>query len=84
MEILVHIGIDTVQLKGAPFTNAVAKGTRVRAGDHLVTADLGAITSAGYDTTTVTIITSPSAVAAADLIAAGAVRAGEPVFAVER
>lgn len=84
MEILVHIGIDTVQLKGAPFTNAVAKGTRVRAGEHLVTVDLGAINSAGYDTTTVTIITSPSAVAAADLIATGAVRAGEPVFAVER
>lgn len=82
VEVLVHVGIDTVKLKGAPFSDAVAKGTRVRAGDHLVTADLEAISLAGYDTTTVVVITNRSAVTATDLVASGSVRAGEPVLAM--
>lgn len=84
VEVLVHVGIDTVKLKGAPFSNPVAKGTHVRAGDHLVTADLEAITLAGYDTTTAVIITNKNAVTATDLVTAGSVRAGEPVLAVAR
>lgn len=84
VEVLVHVGIDTVKLKGAPFSDPVAKGTHVQAGDHLVTADLNAITLAGYDTTTVVIITNKNSVTATDLVAAGSVKAGEPVFAVER
>ena len=82
IEVLVHVGIDTVKLKGAPFSNAIAKGTRVQAGDHLVTADLEAIRLAGYDTTTVVIITNKNAVATTDLVASGSVKAGEPVFAM--
>jgi beta-glucoside PTS system EIICBA component len=84
IEVLVHVGIDTVKLKGAPFSNAVAKGTHVQAGDHLVTADLEAITLAGYDTTTAVIITNKKAISATDLLIAGSVRAGQPVLAVAR
>ncbi|WP_448061247.1 beta-glucoside-specific PTS transporter subunit IIABC [Cellulomonas hominis] len=84
VEILVHVGIDTVKLKGAPFSNPVPKGARVRSGDHLVTADLAAITLAGFDTTTVVVVTSKSAVSTADLLSEGAVKAGEPVFALSR
>lgn len=84
VEVLVHVGIDTVKLKGAPFADPVAKGTHVQAGDHLVTADMSAITLAGYDTTTVVIITNKSSVTATDLVATGSVKAGEPVFALER
>ena len=84
VEVLVHVGIDTVKLKGAPFSNPVAKGTRVHAGDHLVTADLEAITLAGYDTTTVVIITNKNAITTTDLVAAGSVEAGDPVLALAR
>ncbi len=84
VEVLVHVGIDTVKLNGAPFSNPVAKGAHVMAGDHLVTADLSAITLAGYDTTTAVIITNKGVLTATDLVVAGTVKAGEPVFAIER
>jgi PTS system beta-glucosides-specific IIC component len=55
-EILIHVGIDTVQLDGAPFTTHVAVGDRVVVGQLLVEADLAAISAAGYDTTTPVLI----------------------------
>lgn len=84
VEVLVHVGIDTVKLDGAPFSSPVAKGTHVQAGDHLVTADLSAITLAGYDTTTVVIITNRKSVTSTEPVTPGIVQAGESVFAFER
>ena len=56
VEVLIHVGIDTVKLGGQFFTPAVAKGDRVTAGQLLLTADLDAIKAAGYDTTTPVVI----------------------------
>ncbi|ACL39041.1 PTS system, beta-glucoside-specific IIABC subunit [Pseudarthrobacter chlorophenolicus A6] len=56
VEILIHVGIDTVQLDGAPFTTHVAVGDRVVVGQLLVEADLAVISAAGYDTTTPVLI----------------------------
>ncbi|MFC2626293.1 MAG: glucose PTS transporter subunit IIA [Parascardovia denticolens] len=53
VEILVHVGIDTVKLKGEGFAVAVAKGDRVNAGDKLVDVDYPKIRAAGYKTTTI-------------------------------
>ncbi|MCA0307963.1 MAG: beta-glucoside-specific PTS transporter subunit IIABC [Actinobacteria bacterium] len=58
VEALIHIGIDTVQLNGKGFTPAVAQGQVVEAGDLLATVDLDAVTAAGYDPTTVMVITN--------------------------
>ncbi|WP_298131585.1 beta-glucoside-specific PTS transporter subunit IIABC [Micropruina sp.] len=58
VEVLVHVGIDTVNMKGEGFEPKVAQGDRVNAGDVLVEVDLGKITQAGYSTTTVVIITN--------------------------
>ncbi|MGJ3508406.1 beta-glucoside-specific PTS transporter subunit IIABC [Enemella sp. A6] len=58
VEVLVHIGIDTVQLDGQGFTSHVTQGQRVEAGDKLATVDLTTITEAGYDPTTVVIVTN--------------------------
>ncbi|CAL8977121.1 PTS system beta-glucoside-specific EIIBCA component [Propionicimonas sp. T2.31MG-18] len=58
VEALIHIGIDTVQLNGTGFTPAVAQGQVVEAGDLLATVDLDAVTAAGYDPTTVMVITN--------------------------
>ena len=57
LEVLVHIGLDTVSLEGKPFTVRVTEGQQVAAGDLLVTADLGAIREAGRETTTVVVFT---------------------------
>ena len=53
LEVLVHIGLDTVALNGVPFSVKVTEGQRVAAGDLLVVADLAAIQSAGRETTTI-------------------------------
>lgn len=57
-EILIHIGIDTVELNGAPFTARCAAGDKVKAGDILMMADLAAIEAAGKPTTTMMIVTN--------------------------
>ncbi|MFZ3492777.1 beta-glucoside-specific PTS transporter subunit IIABC [Streptomyces sp. 5.8] len=56
VEVLVHIGIDTVRLGGEHFTTAVRQGDHVRLGDPLGEVDLAAVEAAGYDTTTMVII----------------------------
>ncbi len=61
VEVLVHIGIDTVRMKGEGFTVKVAKGDRVAPGDLLAEVDLDAIRAAGYDTTTVVTVTNTKA-----------------------
>lgn len=59
LDILVHLGIDTVELKGEPFALTVTKGDRVEAGDSLGTMDAQAISSAGKSTCViVTVINS--------------------------
>ncbi|MEA5118283.1 MAG: glucose PTS transporter subunit IIA [Propionicimonas sp.] len=56
VEVLVHVGIDTVRLDGRGFTVAVAKDQRVTAGDLLAEIDLGVIKDAGYDPTTIVVV----------------------------
>ena len=55
-EILIHIGIDTVKLKGKHFTTLVKSGDSVKIGDGLINFDLSAITAAGYDIITPVVI----------------------------
>ena len=53
---LIHIGLDTVTLKGAPFTAHVAAGDQVKKGDLLMDVDLDKITGAGLNTVTPVLI----------------------------
>ena len=57
-ELLIHIGIDTVKMDGKGFTKKVSDGDKVHAGDILVEADLEKIKNAGYQTTTMMILTN--------------------------
>ena len=57
-ELLIHIGIDTVKMDGKGFTKKVSDGDKVHAGDILVEADLEEIKKAGYQTTTMMILTN--------------------------
>ena len=54
-EILIHIGIDTVNLKGEHFESFVKQGQRIKKGDKLGTVDLAAVKEAGYDTTVMAV-----------------------------
>ena len=75
-EILIHIGVDTVQLEGKPFEAHVAAGDTVKAGQLLITSDLDAITEAGKPTATMVIVTNTDDYASVTPTL-GAVKAGE-------
>ncbi len=83
LEVLVHIGLDTVSLEGKPFTVHVAEGQKVAAGDHLVTADLDAIRAAGRETTTVVVFTNAEAIKSVKLEQTGSLAAKTAVAKVE-
>jgi PTS system beta-glucoside-specific IIA component/PTS system beta-glucoside-specific IIB component/PTS system beta-glucoside-specific IIC component len=58
IELLIHVGIDTVKLNGVPFTAHVKEGDKVQAGDLLIEFDRQAILDAGYDLATPIIISN--------------------------
>jgi len=60
-ELLIHVGLDTVELKGEFFISHVTNGQEVKAGNLLLEFDIEQIQKAGYDTTTPVIITNSSA-----------------------
>ena len=83
LEVLVHIGLDTVSLEGKPFTVHVAEGQKVAAGDLLVTADLDAIREAGRETSTIVVFTNADAIQSVNLEQTGSHAAKTVVAKVE-
>ena len=57
-EILMHIGINTVEMNGEGFVKKVKDGQKVKAGDVLIEFDIEKIKKAGYDTTTIMVISN--------------------------
>ena len=82
VELLVHIGIDTVQMAGAGFAPAVAAGSSVRAGDLLAEVDLAAVRAAGHDTSTVVVVTGGVEADAVRPAAEGRVSSGDALLRV--
>lgn len=78
LEVLLHLGVDTVELKGKPFEVNVAVGDQVEAGQQLATMDLKLVKAAGKGTTAITVITNTNTHLAALTVNAGTVAAGEP------
>jgi beta-glucoside PTS system EIICBA component len=83
VEVLVHIGIDTVQLQGRGFESAVTRGQQVRAGDLLAIVDLGVITEAGYDTTTLVMVTNTAQLASVEPVERGTLAQGDTAITVQ-
>ena len=83
LEVLVHIGLDTVSLEGKPFTVHVAEGQKVAAGDLLVTADLDAIREAGRETSTIVVFTNADAIQSVKLEQTGSLASNTVVAKVE-
>lgn len=75
VELLIHVGLDTVELDGKYFRIPVSVGDHVRTGDVLIEADLEAIKNAGYDPVTPVVVTNAddyvSITAAADTAETG-------------
>ncbi len=59
VEILIHVGINTVELNGAHFQALKESGDKVKAGDKLLEFDMDAIKKAGYDLTTAVLVSNP-------------------------
>ena len=79
LQVLVHLGIDTVRLRGRGFTVRVEEGSEVRAGDPLVTVDVAALAADGVELVSPVVVISGHPVVPA---AAGAVHAGEHLLQV--
>lgn len=71
LEVLVHVGLDTVALNGVPFSAKIKEGQKVQAGDLLVVADLAAIKSADHETTIIVAFTNQADIESVELVAQG-------------
>lgn len=81
-EVLMHIGMDTVNLQGKGFKTLVKKDQAVKAGDELVKFDIDAIKKAGYSVTTPIVITNSKDYEDIKQIATGEVKAGQKVLSL--
>lgn len=95
IEVLVHIGIDTVDMDGEGFAVVVAKGERIAAGEPLATVDFGKVAAAGHSVVVVvTVVNAAELTVVAPLIGDGSsddnggdcktVSAGSPIIDVEQ
>lgn len=80
MELLIHVGIDTVNMKGDGFAVLVSEGDKVKKGQKLLTFDMDKIRAAGYSTTTAVLLTNSDDYAAMTVERTGAVEAGEMII----
>lgn len=82
VELLIHVGIDTVNLAGRGFTCHVEAGQTVNTGDPLVDFDIPTITEAGYSLATPVLITNARRLGEVNAATEGMVTAGEPLLIV--
>ena len=82
VEILIHIGLDTVKLNGEHFNTHVKPGDKVKAGDLLVEFDIEKIKEAGYPTITPVIVTNTDSYKDVEVIVKGAVKEKDKLVSV--
>lgn len=82
-EILMHIGMDTVNLQGHGFETLVAKGDEVKAGDKLVKFDIDAIHAKGYVVTTPIVVTNSKDYEKITVVSQGKVKVGQEILDLE-
>jgi sugar PTS system EIIA component len=81
VELIVHVGLDTIELRGAGFEKVATEGDRVEAGQPIVRFDLEEIRAGGYDPVTPVVVTNADEHPVGD-IKTGEVSAGDPHFEV--
>ncbi len=83
VELLIHVGLDTVMLKGEGYTSHVSTGDKVKKGDLLLSADLDAIKAAGYDVITPLIVCNTDDYADVEAVASDNVEVGADLVAIK-
>ena len=82
IEVLIHIGMDTVEMNGKGFTALVKQGDSVKAGTPLLKIDLKAIKTAGHPIETAVVVTNSDEFSNVMLTRAGNIELGEPLLTV--
>ena len=83
VEVLIHVGLDTVNLKGEGFTPKATTGERVSRGEPLVDVDLQVVREAGYDPTTILVVTNTASLRAVVPIVDGEVTTSSTVVEID-
>jgi PTS system sucrose-specific IIC component len=83
VEVLIHVGVDTVNLKGEHFTAKAESGDRISRGQLLLEFDIPAIEKAGYHIDTPVIVTNGDQFKSVKAVKQGPVEPGEPVIEIE-
>lgn len=84
MNILIHVGVDTVDMKGDGFANSVKLGQTVKKGELLLTMDLEKIRAANHPATVIMAVTNSDDFSSVEEVASGAVRPGDDVLRIQR
>ena len=84
LELLIHVGMDTVDMKGQGFTCHVKEGDSVKLGQKLITFSMEAIKAAGHPTTTAVVVTNADDFAEVQVLAKGQVAQGAPLLKVKK
>ena len=82
VEILIHVGLDTVNLEGKGFDVKVSQGDRVSEGQELVRVDRSVIEQAGYPLTTPVLVTNTASFASVEVVGGDSVEPGEALIKV--
>lgn len=84
VEVLVHVGVDTVDMNGDGFSGKVKEGDLVKKGQLLLTMDLEKIHAANHPATVITIVTNTADFATIECVATGNVAAGDDILKVTK
>lgn len=84
MEILIHVGVDTVDMNGDGFKSEVKPGQTVRKGDLLLTMDLAKIHEVGHPATVIMAVTNSDDFASVEEVASGVVQCGNEALRVSK
>ena len=84
MEILIHVGVDTVEMNGEGFKAMVKVGQIVKKGDLLLTMDLNRIEEAGHPATIIIVVTNSDDFAAIESVATDQIEAGDDILRISK
>ena len=83
VELLIHVGIDTVEMKGDGFKSHVKEGQIIKKGDLLLTMDLEKIKAAGHPTTIMVAVTNSDDLTSVETVASGQLKPGDKLMCLK-